>query len=185
MKVDNSELREALSEITKQDVVRHHALLMELKNKIPHQISEVHGEVPGNLLGDKFNCFEFALDLILSKEYRACLNYQQGWKIRPVGGGADFAKYLIDNLFLKECAEAGDEPNLIVYFDPNGPTHAGKLETGIVISKWGCGLLLQHAIYEVPSIYGNEARQYQGLNINDCIDAFIEFAKENGIPYED
>ena len=66
MKVNSSELREALSIITKQDVVKHHALLIELKDKIPHQISEVHGEIPGNLLGDEFNCFEFAFGLILS-----------------------------------------------------------------------------------------------------------------------
>ncbi len=158
---------------------------MELKNKIPHQIAEVHGETPGNLLGNEFNCFEFALDLILSDEYKDCLDYQQGWKIRPVGGDASFAKYLIDNLFLKERAKAGDGSNIIVYFDLNGPTHAGKLNTGVVTSKWGCGLLLQHAINEVPSNYGNEARLYQDLNIDDCIDAFIEFAKENGIPYED
>jgi hypothetical protein len=185
MKVDNSELREALSKITKQDVEKHHALLMQLKNQIPHQISETYGEIPGNLLGDNFNCFEFAFDLILSVEYKACLDYQQGWKIRPVGCCSDFAKYLMDNLILKECAETGNKPNIIVYFGPNGPTHAGKLETSIVTSKWGSGLILQHAIYEVPSTYGNEARQYQELNIEDCIDAFIEFAKENGIPYED
>lgn len=185
MKLDDSELREELSVITKRDVKEHHALLMELKNKIPHSISEVHGEIPGNLLGDEFNCFEFALDLILSYEYKACLDYQQGWKIRPVGGDISFVTYLIDNLFLKESTKAGGGSNIIVYFDLNKPTHAGKLNTGIVTSKWGRGLLLQHAINEVPSSYGNEARQYQALNIDDCIDAFIEFAKENGISYED
>ena len=185
MKLDNLELREALSAITKQDVKKHHELLMELKNKIPHQIVKVHDETTGNLLGDEFNCFKFALDLIFSTEYKACLDYQKGWKIRPLGGDASFAKYLIDNLLLKECAKACGGSHIIMYFDLNGPTHAGKLNSNIVTSKWGRGLLLQHAINEVPSIYGNEARQYQDLNIDDCIDAFIEFARENGIPYED
>lgn len=182
MKLYSSELREALSEITKQDVQGHYELLMELKVKIPHQISEVHGVTPDNMLRDDFNCFEFALDLILSDEYKACLNYQQGWKIRPVGGDVAFAKYLIDNFVLKERAKADDGPSIIMYFDLSLPTHAGKLNAGIVTSKWGRGLLLQHAINEVPSSYGNEARLYQVLNINDCMDAFIEFAKENGIP---
>lgn len=183
MKLDNSILREALSAITKQDVKNHQELLLELKNKIPHQIIEVHNETLGNLMGDEFNCFEFALDLILSTEYKACLDYQKGWKVSPVGGNASFVKYLIDNLLLKEYAKTSGGFNIIIYFDLNGPTHAGKLNSDIVTSKWGSGLLLQHAINEVPSIYGNEARQYQDLKIDDCIDAFIEFAKENGIPY--
>lgn len=174
-----------MSRITKEGVGEHSARLSELKRKIPHQISEVGGEIQGNLLGVDFNCFEHAFDLICSEEYKACREFPQPWKIRQVGGSSDFARFLIENAVLKETTRSSSEHGLIVYFDSESPTHAGKLARGRVTSKWGQGLLLQHNIDEVPAVYGNEARTFQKLDFETCIDSFIAFAKANGIRFEE
>jgi hypothetical protein len=186
MQVSNTHLRQRLSLITRENIDKHRELIISLKNEISHQITEINSQIPKNVLADEYNCIEYAFDLIYSEEYKICLDWQNAkMKLHPIGGDAEFVRYLIEANIIKECLESECSSQIIlVYFCDSIPTHAGKKMNDFVISKWGKGLLLRHLANEVPSIYGNEAKLYIAPEFNVTMDAFIEFAKKNGIPYE-
>ena len=85
VELKTSELRGALFEITAKDVTEHSALIADLRMSIPHQIDIVQETTPGNLMSEEYNCFEYAFDLFLSVAYKEGQDWQQGWKINPVG----------------------------------------------------------------------------------------------------
>lgn len=127
-------------------------------------------------------CFEYALRLVFSSEYLGIKKFELRTRINPIGASAEFMVFLLEKHYLDEVkgddAEGGD---LIVYFENGKPTHAGILtESRRVISKWGKGLLLEHQLFEVPAIYGNEYRFYKSPELSICEDAFIEYSETMG-----
>lgn len=185
MKLKRSKLRDLLTNITNAEVPEHRSLLQNLNQKMQHDICDNHLDPERDVLLDEFNCFEYAFDLSLSSVYRAALDFQHGWKINPVGADHRFVQYLLDNSELAELAASDSDIScIVIYFNGVAPTHAGKFINDRVHSKWGLrGLLLEHNLDEVPSSYGDEARIYERLPVDDCIDAFARFAVPNGIEY--
>ena len=186
MKVEASRFRDQLLDITKEEIPRHWPLLRDLNQENPHEIRDNPIEPESDVVLDDFNCFEYAFDLIRSSEYKAALDYQKGWKIRPVGADVNFVQYLLENSALTELTAVDNDVScVIIYFNGVEPTHAGKFNNSRVRSKWGRGLLLEHNFDEVPSSYGDNVKFYESLLLDDCIDVFVDFAKANGIPYKD
>jgi catechol 2,3-dioxygenase-like lactoylglutathione lyase family enzyme len=98
---------------------------------------------------------------------------------------ADFVSGLFGEVLAeREPGRATDE-DIIIYFDNNTPTHAGKFNKGRVVSKWGTGHLWEHPIYEVPLSYGNRIKFYLPVDRHDILKRFIRYAKAHGSTYED
>ena len=174
-----------LNEITKQDVSEHEKLLNDLQMRIPHSIEVFILGKSEELQVSEFMCFEFAFDMIYSKRYRDVLEYQRGWKIRPIGADKGFFLFLERKNAIQEKPLGDAKHNdLIVYFKDGQPIHAGKIRKNRVRSKWGTGLLLEHEIYEVPELYGNTVRLFEPISLENCIELFIDYAEEQGLQFQ-
>ncbi|MBW1888574.1 MAG: hypothetical protein JRI52_09540, partial [Deltaproteobacteria bacterium] len=166
------------------EVSEHEKLLKDLQNTFPHSIVKSTLYDINQLLIIDYNCFEYVFDLIYSETYKATLEYQQGWKINPIGADKKFVEYLLARRGLYEVEfEGAKNDYIIIYFNESEPTHAGKILRKRVVSKWGKGLLLEHEIYEAPAIYGNEVKFFKNLFSDNCINTFIEYAESNGIEF--
>lgn len=177
-------IRQSLKDITSKEVSEHEKLLKELQKIFPHFITISALDNSTQLLISDYNCFEYAFCLIYSETYKATLEFQKGWKIHPIGADKKFVEYLLGQVGLQEVRFEGIKDDfIIIYFERGEPIHAGKILRKRVISKWGKGLLLEHEIHEVPAIYGNEAKFYEKLSIDRCIDIFIEYAELHGIEF--
>ena len=172
-----------MKDITEQDVSLHRNLFKELQHKIPHSIIET---TLSDINHTDFNCFEYAFDLIYSDEYKATWDWQQGWKLNPIGADKDFVLFALSKNILYEVDfKDAKDGYIIVYFNDSQPTHAGKISKKRVQSKWGKGLLLEHDVSEVPVLYGNEIKIYKNLSFDDYIDTFIEYAEANEIQFKE
>jgi hypothetical protein len=73
----------------------------------------------------------------------------------------DFMRFLLAG----HLCEADGEGPIIIYFRDGAPEHAGSWREGAVVSKWGFGRthIWQHALWDVPTSYGDEARFFKSL----------------------
>ena len=115
-----------------------------------------------------YNCFMWAFGL-LDREWLTGLIPER----RDIYPRSDFADYLVC-YYLEEISEqearAGD---VVVYFKDAKPVHAGTLDSGLVVSKWGLfSHLWKHGMCELPIEYGDEARFYRSLPENIIREAF-------------
>jgi hypothetical protein len=102
-----------------------------------------------------------------------------------VFAGASFAQWLIDHERMPEirlsCVGRAD---VLFYFSKETFRHAGlHLDDNRVISKWGTGHLYEHKLFEVPESYGTEVRAFRRLTYDEAMDHFVDFARQNGIPF--
>jgi hypothetical protein len=54
-----------------------------------------------------------------------------------------------------------------------------------VLSKWGVGLLYEHAIWEVPLRYGQEVQYFVGTDDDASLDLFIRYAESRGFRFQE
>lgn len=176
------ELRHKLTEITVQEVSLHADLLEQLSLKHKNTIARLPIDDGISCEQEDFMCFEYALRLVFSAEYLGIKEFELRTRIHPIGASAEFMIFLLERQYLSEIEEENAERgDLVVYFEEGKPTHAGILkESRRVISKWGKGLLLEHQLFEVPAIYGNECRFFKRPEVAACEDAFIEYAETMG-----
>jgi hypothetical protein len=168
----NLRLREKLLEITKSETSKHWVLLEELKCQIPHSIRTAPISDMEVFLED-FICFEYAFNLIYSDRYAATRDQPM---LRPVGANADFVEFLLNNNAIdKSCAEAIEDGDIVLYFSEGKVCHAGKLHGGRIISKWGAGLLLDHELFEVPSLYGDDVMTFKQVQIEEAEGLFQKY----------
>jgi hypothetical protein len=81
-------------------------------------------------------------------EYVAIAGHGSG----VVFAGRKFADWLIDNSHLEKCGQdEAQDGDIVFYFEGSDFRHAGFLDRGRVISKWGLGGLYEHELLEVPS----------------------------------
>jgi hypothetical protein len=105
---------------------------------------------------ERYNCVMYALD--------------------PVGRMRDPLRvwsFRVDLEFLRQLVERGDlkrtnrpQPGgLVIWSRADDFKHVGILITSKrAISKWGIGLLLEHALHEVPANYGDELTFYDPVD---------------------
>jgi hypothetical protein len=141
-------LREWLQAITDQYSAEHWPLqLLALQTRIPHSIAPVDDSI------DRLaNCFAYALGVSNDSEYRR----KAQAKCSNVLVNADVVLRLLAAGDMRESS-AGE---IAVYFEAGNPSHAGVVTGDTITSKWGSGLVFQHAVFEVPSSYGEAVKRF-------------------------
>lgn len=172
-------LRAALDLITRKSVggafERQVGAVAALAASHPHGI-RLEEEVPATLEGPaQYTCFMFALGLAPPPAA------VQAVMRDPAGQfpGVDFVRSLVVKSRLRPAAPARDG-DVVVYFKGEDPVHAGLLEGGDVVSKWGLGHLWRHACWEVPAAYGDTVRLFDALAHGAAATWFLEFASARG-----
>jgi hypothetical protein len=63
------------------------------------------------------------------------------------------------------CSEVEGEGPIVIYLRDGAPEHAGRWGGAAVISKWGAAgtHIWQHALWDVPASYGDDARFFAAL----------------------
>lgn len=169
-------LRTLLDEITDCKDVATHAQKIELVRVIhPHSIKALSGpkDTP------KYNCVMFALGIETDDTYlKMCYQCPD-----DVHANTAFVQFLIDRGDILEQSSA-EPKSLVVYFGKEKVEHIGRVvDDGRVQSKWGTGLLYQHAIFEVPANYGDTVRFFTPMERRRVLRAFFEFAMARGVPF--
>jgi len=179
----NSELRCHLKKITSQSPDNWERLISELTSTHPHSIRCLPHEHR-----EPYTCFESAFELADSHAYRKIAESFADW------GGSDadnapsiffvnfrFVDFLIGCGVLVEINKGElTVSDVVVYLDDEDtPQHAGKIapQEGLIKSKWGGGLFLEHGLWEVPESYGNTARFFRSIPAVKAERAFQKFVE--------
>ena len=91
---------------------------------------------------------------------------------------SEYMSFLCKGYMTEKVSESPSNGDYVLYFSDQTIVHAGKMESGRVISKWGRGHIWIHGICEVPAGYGNQVKYYNRLEKTTCIEAFCEWIKE-------
>ena len=156
MSLDN--LRSLLDEriCRNLDLASHTRALEEIDAVEPHSIKIV--ELAPAAPEDDFNCVMFALDLYIQPA-------TQGFLRPKYFADTEFLMHLIDSGYLAEAQGGVVDGNLAVYFSGDRATHVGKIGAGgRIVSKWGCGHVYDHMLFEVGTSYGDEVRCFQSIS---------------------
>jgi hypothetical protein len=149
--------------------------LNRLAREFPHHTIKVIDVEPD----PGFNCITFAIGLHASKKHEEINRRTVNWFDPKVAvfANALFLRRLLNSQVLKISADQSE--GLIVYFneDEESP-HAGHLSNNRVRSKWGTCWLVEHAIWEVPTGYGNDYRVYHHPDVRQMEHEFIEWAEK-------
>ena len=132
-----------------------------------------------------FNCYEYAFDIAGTPPVNVISTEGDAKKNEKLAVTADFVSWLIDEVLVDREPGSASNEDIIIYFDNSIPTHAGKVNKGRVVSKWGTGHLWEHAIYEVPLSYGDRIKFFLPVDRDDVLKRFIQYAKAHGSEYED
>ena len=161
-------LREMTSEAEKP-VESHPRLVAELSAQIPHSI-ELAPRAPFLPIGS-YNCFEFALGLAGLMEVRLISEH-----FPSTFCDETFVQRLVDSVLIPAASLSA--VNLVLYSDHQHIMHAGLVEAGRIVSKWGKGHLWLHGLLEVPAQYGDTTSFYEAPVSSEILTKFIEFARE-------
>jgi len=172
------ELRERLLEITKTAPVEDHALLIEgIRSQFGHTIYPVPPGDPRAPAQQEYTCFGYAFGLADSPEYTRLAS-------RPLAPFANsrFVSFHLWSGRLREVdLDDAHSSDVLVYYRTSEPSHAGVLlPKPRITSKWGIGLLYEHGLFEVPSIYGNKVRAFTGNSTQAALQSFCEFTEAEG-----
>ena len=149
--------------------------IQELSREYPHTISlcrEARMDDPSTY---EYTCYMYAFDLM---DKIALTEISRGHK--DIYPRSDFASFLAEQFLSEISPEHAKDGDHVVYCFDNRPTHAGKVNTEKIISKWGkYGHLWRHGLYEVPLEYGDEVHFFQQTSGIRCLEAFMQWARLN------
>jgi hypothetical protein len=139
----------------------------ELRKRIPHSV-RLHTRFSEAIY--ELNCFMFAFGI--------APDAVSDMRLAQVFPGPRFVQFLLANGHLREEKA---KASVIIYFRNNAPQHAGKLEAGKAISKWGAGgtHIWQHDLWDIPSEYGSEARFF--ANLPSAVTIYRSWAADQGL----
>jgi len=171
------DLRTLVWEITENGAPdTHPKLIEELKEEYAHTIEIVVPPAPIH----RFTCAVHAFGLIGNQDYEGIVMAAP----KHVFAGTGFVQRLIDSGTLEPLTKP-QNGDLVVYRSAGDIKHIGRmLSPDRVESKWGIGHLYRHALLEVPANYGDAFELFKGVDVNTVLDAFVEFARENGVKFE-
>jgi hypothetical protein len=164
------DLRTRLRVITSTADIDHHPYAIEkLRADFPHTIQLFERNNPTF----PRNCFEWALNLDQEVTRWIC-----DFGLPELFAGSRFALELI--LHMTEISE-GDttDGDLVLYFDKQIPTHAGRLKESQVVSKWGTGHIYKHGFLEAPESYGSKIRFYRILPASVATARFVSYIRHH------
>ncbi len=173
---NNLKLRERLREITENE--KNHGnnigiqlnLIKDLSNEIPHSIKLVEEAIVGDDNSWGYNCFIYAFDL---RNKTAETKYIT----QDIFPNPKFTRHLVDNFLTEISLNNAENDNYIVYFENSHPKHAGKVNNYKIVSKWGTAHRWSHALFEVPSDYGDEIKFFKKMSENDIYEIFKKWAE--------
>jgi hypothetical protein len=175
MQPDNQQLREALDHIVDRyacdEAGEQIRQIKNLAQKYPHSISLVYEAIPNKPETFSFNCYQHSFDLVNVEHVDRIMKTRLS--IFP---GREYASFLIDNLLREIRDQEAQDGDHVFYSTDLRIEHAGKIRAGAIESKWGLMHLLRHALYEVPSRYGNKVRFFTQLSQSDAVQVFLDFA---------
>jgi hypothetical protein len=161
-------LREELNLITARDgsaaelkeQIEH---IDSLRTKYPHSITLLRETIPNGL---RFNCYQYAFSL-----ENITLRVGILREVRPL---RDFTQSLVDGLLDEISLDNAENGDHVLYIGSQ-IEHAGKINEGMVESKWGLGHLWRHGLYELPLKYGVCVRFFRRISPQDALHAFLAF----------
>jgi hypothetical protein len=148
----NNALRRALDGVTGHLLTHEHACTVEgLKAIYSHTIAPLE-DPPDQPNG--YNCYMYALGL-----------HRLPDDLVDLALNADLSpdSAFVVHLLVSGALEPDDEGDLVIYFGPPMPKHAGLRHGRAVISKWGTGRLWSHGLDEVPLAYGFRVQFFKRL----------------------
>jgi len=121
-----------------------------------------------------YNCFMWAFGL-LDRHWLSSLIPER----QNVYPRSDFADYLVGHHLHEVFPQETRAGDVVVYFKAGKPVHAGKWNSGLVISKWGLySHLWKHGPCELPIEYGDEIRFYRSLPEKKMRDVFEQWCRD-------
>ncbi len=174
---NDTEFRAALDVITgahiKEDVGKQLQLVAELATSCPHSISVVRTALPDDERTFNYTCFQYAFDLVDPPQ--AIVDIARLYKhIYP---SSEFVQYLTEQ-YLEEISPKGAvDGDVVVYLNTDTITHAGKLRSDRIVSKWGTAHLWQHRLFEIPLRYGMTVRFFRSISRDESCEAFMRYAE--------
>jgi hypothetical protein len=169
---EDRELRSELQKITETSGFNQVADIAALRKTPPHSISFVteSSEQPHG-----YNCFMYALGLVVLPDRLVALARQH----EDAFPSARFMARLVERGLQNISASDAEDGDLVIYFDAAGNAkHAGIVQGGYVVSKWGTGHIWKHQLFEIPASYGVEARFYRRIDRDEVLRLFEAFAQE-------
>ena len=181
--MQNSELRQRLSDITEREPAHHERLMRKLQGRHPHLITLIAVAPNPGRSPEQYTYFMYAFDMIQEPTVQRIMQWRNPRTLRcDVYPGADFVRHLIGaNLLVEIACTEYEDGDVVIYYTETIPTHAGKMKGPRVISKWGLGHLWEHGLYEVPSTFGDDVRFFTRLTRRAAVLAFVEFARSAGV----
>jgi len=173
---NNAQLRRRLTEMTKSgtEPSTHAAQLAIISKEFPNTIGPLKFRLPEN----KYTCGMYVFDLSEDDDYIAIA----GLGLPHVYAGRTFFEWLLAGRLLEEIDEhVAHDDDLIMYFENGQWKHVGfwKLNDRVE-SKWGLGLLYDHARWEVPEHYRYQVRFFRSISSEAAIEHFIRYAQSRG-----
>ena len=93
---------------------------------------------------------------------------------------SEYMSFLCKAYMAEKVSESANDGDYVLYFSEQKIVHAGKVETGRVISKWGSSHIWIHGVCEVPAAYGNQVKYYNRIKKTICVKAFCEWISQTG-----
>lgn len=101
-----------------------------------------------------FNCHAYATGIAQMPAFQALARDRANTAL----ANSSFVSYLIERGEMRVVASQSYNPdNIVIYFNGDRPTHSARVleKDGLLISKWGGDEIIEHEIWEVPTIYGD------------------------------
>lgn len=154
-------MRTRLSEITNGvlDVTQHEELIGQLRRDYPHSIDVIPSFLDEPL--EDYNCAMYALDLVARLEV-SC---------KPFGQFYADTKFLTALISVRLVPAIEPVGNIVVWSDQDVVKHTGLVVAeNRAASKWGCGNLYEHGMFEVPHSYGSELAYFEPISGDASVD---------------
>lgn len=156
-------LRDALDEAcTLREPIEHRARIEILRTQFCHCIEIT--EDPPAPDSARPTCYAFAFGLAYDTTYRRLMIERRAAAKTPIHSG--FVADMLNEGVLAERVVLVRSGDIVVYFDADGPAHAGVVVEALeglvrVRSKWSAALdVHEHDLWEVPASYGDAVRYY-------------------------
>ena len=167
-------LRQELDGITKHHFSEHPSLIERLGLQYPHSVEPRAIRQRGDWK-TRYNCHAYTFDLLDSPDAESVVlgNHPTRFASRA------FVAQLLDEGYLTSVdSPCPSHDGYIVYFRDGVIEHSGKVSNGRIISKWGkLGHLWEHATWEVPGEYGDEAQCFRKIQAEICATVFLEYIR--------
>jgi hypothetical protein len=139
-----------------QEVSAYQAKLGVLRDRFGHRIAIL---LEGRERMARFNCFAYALGLWDHADYIRLVDAKND---STVINSCTISEMLSEGALVEIDSNYAKANDMVVYFDDGRVTHAAVVgDKGAVRSKWGANEVHEHAVWDVPTSYGDVVRYFR------------------------